>query len=110
MRNIRRPRGMYLALGLLTLCAVFAATAGVREALVTTTQALRQTFAAAPPLAKTITVSGAASTVAASLRVASPRGTATGDLTDAQLTEVTDLRAEPGAVLAAEGQRPRGQA
>jgi putative ABC transport system permease protein len=90
MRNIRRPRGMYLALGLLTLCAVFAATAGVREALVTTTQALRQTFAAAPPLAKTITVSGAASTVAASLRVASPRGTAAGNLTDAQLTEVTD--------------------
>jgi putative ABC transport system permease protein len=82
---------MYLALGLLTLCAVFAATAGVREALVTKTQALRQTFAAAPSLSKTITVSGAGDTVSAALRLASPFGSVNdNDLTDAQVTEVTD--------------------
>ncbi len=43
------------ALALLTLGAVFAATAAPREALATTTRAVRQTLAAAPPLSQTIT-------------------------------------------------------
>jgi len=35
MRTLTKylPRGIYLALAMLTFCAVFAATAGVREAL-----------------------------------------------------------------------------
>jgi putative ABC transport system permease protein len=80
---------MYIALGLLTLCAVFAATAGVREALVEATQALRQTFAAAPSIAKTITVSGPGNSVSAALRVPNSSDPANGDLTDAQVTEIT---------------------
>jgi putative ABC transport system permease protein len=90
MRRPGRPRGIYIALGLLTLCAVFAATAGVREALVTTTQALRQTLATTPPLAKGITVSTTGGSVASALRSANPYSSQGGDLTDAQVTEITD--------------------
>jgi putative ABC transport system permease protein len=54
-----RPRGLYLWLALLTLCAVFAATAGAREALASRTQALRQTVAVTDPTTQTITVSAA---------------------------------------------------
>jgi len=43
------------AFALLTLGAVFAATAAPREALATTTRAVRQTLATAPPLSQTIT-------------------------------------------------------
>jgi putative ABC transport system permease protein len=52
-----RPRGLYLWLALLTFVAVFAATAGAREALASRTQAVRQTVAATLPLTRTITVS-----------------------------------------------------
>jgi putative ABC transport system permease protein len=54
-----RPRGLYLWLALLTFLAVFAATAGAREALASKTQAVRQTVAATLPLTRTITVSAA---------------------------------------------------
>jgi putative ABC transport system permease protein len=54
-----RPRGLYLWLALLTFCAVFAATAGVRETVASRTQAVRQTLAAATPATRTITVSAA---------------------------------------------------
>jgi putative ABC transport system permease protein len=57
------PRGLYLGLALLTFCAVFAATAGAREALATRTQALRQTVAGTLPMTQTITVTAALSDV-----------------------------------------------
>ena len=53
------PPGVNVWLALLTLFVVFAATAGVREALATRTEALRQTLAAAPALSSTIAVDGA---------------------------------------------------
>jgi putative ABC transport system permease protein len=59
----RTPRSVNAWLALFTLCAVFAATVGVREALATRTQALRQTMAAAPALTSTITVSGTWGTI-----------------------------------------------
>ena len=49
-------RGIYIWLALLAFFAVFASTAGAREALATRTQAVRQTIAANPPLSRTITV------------------------------------------------------
>ena len=59
MNLLGRLTGMRIvaaaALALLTLGAVFAATAAPREALATTTRAVRQTLAAAPPLSQTIT-------------------------------------------------------
>jgi len=54
-----RPRGLYVWLALLTFCAVFAATAGAREALASRTQAVRQTLAATTPTTRTITVTAA---------------------------------------------------
>ena len=53
-----RLRSVNTWLALLTLCLVFAATAGVRVALATRTEALRQTLAAAPQLSSTIAVAG----------------------------------------------------
>jgi putative ABC transport system permease protein len=85
-----RPRGIYVALGLLTLCAVFAATAGVREALVTTTQAVRQTLGAAPASGRTIAVSVSGDSVSAALNNANPLRGQSEELTDAQVTEITD--------------------
>jgi hypothetical protein len=59
MNLLGRLTGMRIvaaaALALLTLGAVFAATAAPREALATTTRAVRQTLATAPPLSQTIT-------------------------------------------------------
>jgi putative ABC transport system permease protein len=52
-----RPAGPYLWLALLTFLAVFAATAGTREALATRSEAVRQTVAATTPTTRTITVS-----------------------------------------------------
>lgn len=49
-------RAIYIWLALLTFLAVFAATAGAREALASRTQAIRQTVAATPPLSRTIIV------------------------------------------------------
>jgi len=85
MSGIRRPRGIYLALGLLTLCAVFAATAGVREALATNTQALRQTLSSSPSLATAITVS----TTADSVSRAMAQAQLPADLTERQIGEIT---------------------
>ena len=80
-----RPRGIYMALGLLTLCAVFAATAGVREALVTTTQALRQTLSSSPSLSRALMVSTTADTVSSAMAQAQlPTG-----LTEDQIGEIT---------------------
>ena len=59
MNRRYRPRGLYIWLALLTLCVVFAATAGAREALASRTQAVRQTLAATTPTTRTITVSAA---------------------------------------------------
>jgi len=88
MRRVGKPRGIYVALGLLTLLAVFAATAGVREALVARTQAVRQTLDTEPSGATDITVSGTEDNVAAALSGAGPSGGSAG-LTDAQVGEVT---------------------
>ena len=60
-------RGGHIWLVLLTLCVVFAATAGVREALATRTEALRQTLAASPALASAITVTGPWQSIATAL-------------------------------------------
>ena len=92
----RPPRGIYLALALLTLCAVFAATAGVREALVTTTQALRQTLADTPPDARTVMVSTSWDSVATALEGTSSQLQGT-SLSDGQVSEITgQLRADYG--------------
>ena len=56
------------ALALLTCGAVFAATAGPREALASSTQALRQTIAATSPLAKVISVTTTWTGVSSQLR------------------------------------------
>jgi len=55
VRNLA-VRAVYIWLALLTFFAVFAATAGAREALASRTQAVRQTLAATTPLTRTITV------------------------------------------------------
>ena len=89
MRRRYLPRGIYVALALLTLCAVFAATAGVREALITRTQALRQTLAAAPSISKTITASGNWNAVSTALENASLGGVPVSNLTAAQITEIS---------------------
>ena len=63
MNRRYRPRGLYLWLALLTLCAVFAATAGARETIASRTQAVRQTLAATTPATRTITATAAWSDV-----------------------------------------------
>ena len=73
MRNLA-VRGIYIWLALLTLFAVFASTAGAREALATRTQAVRQTIAANPPLSRTITVTSTWSDVQGALSTASTSG------------------------------------
>jgi hypothetical protein len=56
------------ALALLACGAVFAATAGPREALASRTQALQQTIAATPPLARVISVTTTWTGVSSQLR------------------------------------------
>ena len=89
MRRRHLSRGIYVALGLLTMCAVFAATAGVREALITRTQALRQVLAAATPLTKTITASANWNAVSTALESASLGGVPVSNLTAGQITEIS---------------------
>jgi putative ABC transport system permease protein len=67
-----RPRALYLWLALLTLCAVFAATAGARETLASRTQAVRQVLAASTPATRTITVSAAWTNVQSVLSFETP--------------------------------------
>jgi hypothetical protein len=83
-----RARGIYIALALLTLCAVFAATAGVREALVTTTKALRQTLSAAPAPSRTVIVSANSGSVSAALNAAQASNGNDVGLTEGQIGEV----------------------
>ena len=73
MRNLA-VRGIYIWLALLTFFAVFASTAGAREALATRTQAVRQTIAANPPFSRTITVTSTWSDVQGALSTASASG------------------------------------
>lgn len=73
MRNLR-VRAIYLALALLTFFAVFAATAGAREALATRTQAVRQTIADNPPTSRTITVASTWNDVQSALASTVPNG------------------------------------
>jgi len=75
------------ALALLACGAVFAATAGPREALASRTQALQQTIAATPPLAKIIQVTTTWTGVSSQLR--SSGVSADGNLTAAQVGEIT---------------------
>jgi len=86
MKRVIQPRGIHIALALLTFFTVFAATAGVRETLVTATRAVRQTLASATPLARTIMVSAPASNVSGALTSSGEGGL----LTNEQLTEITD--------------------
>ena len=89
-----RPRALYLWLALLTCCAVFAATAGARETVVSRTQAVRQTVAAATPPTRTITVSAAWTDVQNVLSYASSSGEPT-PLSPATMDAITGrLRAD----------------
>jgi putative ABC transport system permease protein len=63
----RFPQRSNVWLALLTLCVVFAAAAGVRETMATRTEALRQTLAAVPAQASTVTVSGSWGAIAPAL-------------------------------------------
>jgi putative ABC transport system permease protein len=85
-RGRRAPRGVNVWLGLLTLCLVFGATAGVRVALATRTDALRQTLAAAPQLSATIEVAGTWQDIATALAPAG--GPPQEDLSEDQGTEI----------------------
>ena len=84
------------ALALLACGAVFAATAGPREALASRTEALRQTIAATPPLTKIIQVTTTWTGVSSQLRAAAGgggfgggTGGGTGNLTTDQVGEIT---------------------
>jgi putative ABC transport system permease protein len=84
-----RPRGLYIWLALLTLCAVFAATAGAREALASRTQAVRQTLAATTPSTRTITVTGAWNDVQGALSYASSGNALTSIVPTATIDAIT---------------------
>jgi putative ABC transport system permease protein len=72
---------------------VFAATAGVREALATRTAALRQTLATAPTLSSTIQVAGTWQSISTALAVPFQRTTPL--LSEEQTTEITgELRGD----------------
>ena len=92
MRTLTKylPRGIYLALAMLTFCAVFAATAGVREALSSRTQALRETLATVPANVQTVAAASTWNGVSAALAEANPYGPQNPSLTEAQITEITD--------------------
>jgi putative ABC transport system permease protein len=87
----RVPRGINVWLALLTFCLVFGATAGVRVALATRTEALRQTLASVPQLSSTIAVGGAWDAISTALSIDTPRKT----LSEAQGAEITgELRGD----------------
>jgi putative ABC transport system permease protein len=80
------------ALALLACGAVFAATAGPREALASRTQALRQTIDATPPLARMISVTTTWTGVSSQLRSGvgyGGAGSGDGNLNAAQVGEIT---------------------
>lgn len=76
------------ALALLTFGAVWAATAGPREALHTRTQAVHQTLAAAPPLAHVITAAAPWSGIWQALNVGGPGGSGSQLLSQNQIDEI----------------------
>jgi putative ABC transport system permease protein len=89
------PRGMLgmgvvsmLALALLALGCVFAATAGPRQALATRTRALQQTLGATSSLAQSIAVASTWSQVCGNLAQNNPGGPAEVNLTQTQLGEI----------------------
>jgi putative ABC transport system permease protein len=86
-RRVSRPRSVNAWLALLTLCLIFAATAGVRVALATRTEALRQTLAAAPQLSSTIAVTGSWQGISTAL--SAPGQSALQTLSEKQDTEIT---------------------
>ena len=85
----RLPRGIYVAFGLLTMCAVVTATAGVREALITRTQALRQTLAATTSFTKTVAASTTWSAASSALGNANTGAAPARNLTTRQVTEIS---------------------
>ena len=85
-----RPRGLYLWLALLTFIAVFAATAGAREALASRTQAVRQTLAATTPSTRTITVSAAWNDVQGALSYVNSGNALTSIIPSATIDGITD--------------------
>ena len=85
----RLPRGIYVAFGLLTMCAVVTATAGVREALITRTQALRQTLAATSSFTQAIAASTTWSAASSALGNASTGAGPGINLTTRQVTEIS---------------------
>jgi putative ABC transport system permease protein len=93
MNLLGRLTGMRLvasaAFALLTLGAVFAATAAPREALATTTRAVRQTLTAASPLARTITASASWSGIVSALNSGASGSQANQLLTGNQVGEIT---------------------
>jgi putative ABC transport system permease protein len=82
-------RSIYVWLALLTACAVFAATAGAREALSSRTQALRQTLATASLLAKTISVETSWAGVSEALFSVSHSASQRLSFAETQLAEIT---------------------
>ena len=89
MNLLGRLTGMRIvaaaALALLTLGAVFAATAAPREALATTTRAVRQTLATAPPLSQTITATAPWSGIVNALNSGASRSQGNRLLTGSQI-------------------------
>ncbi len=89
--SVHVPRGINVWLALLTLGLVFGVTAGVRVALATRTEALRQTLAAAPQLSSTIAVEGTWDAISTALSLDTPEKTLSG----AQSAEITgELRGD----------------
>ena len=93
MNLLGRLTGMRIvaaaALALLTLGAVFAATAAPREALATTTRAVRQTLATAPPLSQTITATAPWSGIVNALNSGASRSQGSRLLTGSQIRDVS---------------------
>lgn len=87
----RVPRIINVWLALLTLGLVFGITAGVRVALATRTEALRQTLAAAPQLSSTIVAAGTWNAISTALSIDTQAKT----LSEAQSAEITgELRGD----------------
>jgi putative ABC transport system permease protein len=88
-------RAIYIWLALLTLFAVFATTAGAREALASRTQAIRQTVAATPPLSRTITVTSSWNDVQGAIASESDFGSSSAAVTSSTISTIGgQLRAD----------------
>ena len=89
MNRRYRPRGLYVWLALLAFCAVFAATAGAREALASRTEAVRQTLAATTSSTRTITASAAWNDVQGALSFSNTGPSQTSNIPSATIDEIT---------------------